>query len=298
MAIYCRNCGGLIPDGVKFCTNCGTPADPIQPKKANSNIGLKILTAILFVTAVGSVVFYFTGRGKTAEEPTVVSEQSQPVPAPQQESSIVEEEIVPQESDTESNTESVIETSEEPQENPFVPSIASGADNLLPKDTALFEAASQADILGDWEGQFQFTVMEGLDKISGAPDNVDEMIQEALTNPSPFAIRFDDDNGWGLNIEFMGGMSFSERDMQIEEPKTLEDQTAHLYKGPEDGIITIHPAMMQDPDSTDGGQMSLDAAVGQDADGILIGGKMVISITMQGDTIQMEGTFTVRPEQE
>ena len=128
----------------------------------------------------------------------------------------------------------------------------------------------------------------------GAPENIADLIAAAKASPHKYTMSFREDGRWDLYIDFMSGMRFDATDMRIDDPKTPEEQTAHLYKGPEDGKITISVTM--DGGGGNGGFFDLKSNVFTDSEGIGMSGKLLIELTNQGITITVGGDFTLRPD--
>lgn len=92
--MYCRKCGNEIPDGVKFCTYCGTSVQPkkpakmelaevqktekeIQPEKAKKSIlpAIGIVVCVVFALAMVGTAFFFSGYGKGTDTTDVLAEK-------------------------------------------------------------------------------------------------------------------------------------------------------------------------------------------------------------------------------
>ncbi len=73
--MYCKNCGALLEDNVKFCSNCGTQLDVTKKQFDKTNITkiAKIAIPILAVVVVITIVASLIGNGGVNSSPEKVA---------------------------------------------------------------------------------------------------------------------------------------------------------------------------------------------------------------------------------
>ena len=319
--MICNNCKSTVRDGSAFCTKCGArmvqpavprpapapvrapapnpaPAyNPTPAPKKKTGAGV-IIGIILLLFAIGAEAWYlvnwYNNEGGFFPDASVVSGRDRD----DEDEEKTKDKDKDKDKGKETDKQEDKDEGEKPGEvdvtdpEPSKPEPSESAS--LPAGAELNADASVEDILGDWVGELTFTRLDGYENMPGAPENIDEFIAAAKASSHKYTMSFREDGRWDLYIDFMSGMRFDATDMRIDDPKTPEEQTAHLYKGPEDGKITISVTM--DGGGGNGGFFDLKSNVFTDSEGIGMSGKLLIELTNQGITITVGGDFTLRPD--
>ena len=86
----CPNCGAEVPDGAKFCGNCGVSLGQATrkvssekgsaPRKKGRKVLIALLAAMVAVCAVSGVVLYQRAEEKAATERAIAADREYPVP--------------------------------------------------------------------------------------------------------------------------------------------------------------------------------------------------------------------------
>ncbi len=172
--------------------------------------------------------------------------------------------------------------------------VSTGSENLIPPGATVLKDIKYLDIQGDWKGQFTFTKMEGYDQMGVDSD----LVKELMAKPADFEFEFDEDGEWDIDIDAMSGMMLSSRDFRIDEPKTIAEQEAHIIKNVSGGKFKFNMDLSTDDDDFSGSaNMHFDGIVCEDSEDMLIVGTIKNSMTNNGMTIVMEGTYMIRPEE-
>ena len=300
--MICNNCKSTVRDGSAFCTKCGarmvqaaiprpapapvqTPAyNPAPAPKKKTGAGI-IIGIVLLLLVIGAEAWYlvnwYNNEGGFFPETSSVSRSDD------------EDEEKPKDKDKDKDKDT--DKDEKPGSTDVIEPEPKPSDSAsLPGGAELKSDASVEDIVGDWVGELTFTRLDGYENMPGAPENIGEFIAEAMASPHKYEMSFDEDGSWYLFVDFMSGMRFFSVDLKLDDPQTPEEETAHLYKGPEDGKITISVTM--DAGGGNGGLFDLKSNVFTDSEGIGMSGKLLIELTNQGITVSLGGDFTLRPD--
>ena len=170
----------------------------------------------------------------------------------------------------------------------------------IPDGAAPVMDANLLNLVGEYEGEFQCTALEGMDKIPGAPaDQVKEKVNEALTTPAKCTLEIEDDGDWDFEINLLGTMYIGSHDFRIDEPQNAAEASAHLIQLVNGGIYNIE---VEQTDEIDTEELGSGTATGKfihtgaycEQDGKnLIAGFLSESMNLNGVDIKLEGTFTV-----
>lgn len=320
MDMICRNCNSPIRDGSAFCTKCGAkvqapapqqrapasrpaaapipqpapaqrPAPQPQPKKKSSAgiwIGI-ILTLLIIGGEAWYLVNWYNNEGGFFPEAASVSREDSDDESDNEKHKDKDRDKEKDKSEPDG------ETSEEDGGAVSDPASSPSHAGKLPDGAEQMSGATAKDLAGDWIGEITLTKMQGYEELPGAPDNIKELIAEAMSKPQKYSMSFDENGRWDLFIDYMFGMRFSSTELRLDDPKTPEEETAHLYKGPENGVITISMSYF-DASGAGGGDFLIKANIFTDGEGIGISGKLSVTITNQGQSISLDGDFTLRPD--
>ncbi|MCR5673808.1 MAG: zinc-ribbon domain-containing protein [Lachnospiraceae bacterium] len=307
--MFCENCGAKLEDDAKFCTECGTPIEyeeasapapqapqpvaqpqpavrpqtvqqpgyppvqpqPMQPRTAQKKsplIPILIAVGVVLVIAIGVGAFFIL-RGRSDKASDEVSEEIE---------------------DFEEFEEEFEETDEETD------SAQGGLSSQIkiPKDASVVSDAEFFDIVGTYEGTILYTDVEvvGMD---GAPDNIDEMIEELKTNPQPFTLEIEEDGDWEMSYEAFGHSNRMESsDLRRDDPADAAEASEHLIQPLLDnGSYAIDMDMSED-DGSGSGKAQHAGVYCVDGDGKnLIAGLINMTASSGPDSyIKMAGDFT------
>ena len=110
---------------------------------------------------------------------------------------------------------------------------------VMPSSAVPVSEAGLSDLIGEYEGEMQFMILSGFDKIEGAPADIAEMVQEGLDKPCSCTLEIEDDGDWELYFDFMHGMSMEGRDFKLDNPKTPGEEKAHMITEVENGMYNV-----------------------------------------------------------
>ena len=170
----------------------------------------------------------------------------------------------------------------------------------IPDGAAPVMDANLLNLVGEYEGEFQCTALEGMDKIPGAPaDQVKAKVDEALSTPAKCTLEIEDDGDWDFKIELLGTMYINSHDFRVDDPQTAAEASAHLIQLVNGGIYDIE---IKQTDEIDSKELGSGTATGTfihtgaycEKDGKnLIAGFLSQSMNLNGVDILLEGNFTV-----
>lgn len=160
--------------------------------------------------------------------------------------------------------------------------------------------ANLLSLVGEYEGEFLCTALEGMENIPGAPaDQVKAKVDEALSKPVKCTLEIEDNGEWELDIELLGGFDMNCRDIKVDDPKTPAEESAHLIGLVNGGAYNID---IEQSDEVDIDELGEGEATGRFVHtGVycekggknLIAGFMSQSMDLNGITVKIEGNFTV-----
>lgn len=160
--------------------------------------------------------------------------------------------------------------------------------------------ANLLSLVGEYEGEFQCTALEGMDKIPNAPaDQVKAKVEEALSTPAKCTLEIEDDGDWELKIELLGTMYIDSHDFKIDDPQNAAEASAHLIQLVNGGSYDIE---IRQTDEIDSKELGSGTATGKfihtgvycEKDGKnLIAGFLSESMNLNGVDVLLEGNFTV-----
>jgi hypothetical protein len=152
--------------------------------------------------------------------------------------------------------------------------------------------AALGDIMGYWEGEIQFTRMEGFDKLPAEdlPENFDEILKDMLTNPAPMTFEIREDGGWELYADVVMGMWFDSDDFEGEEYKS----NPLLLTGLKNGAFKVSYSEEIDEDDIKGtATFELSGTVHEDGGGLYMEGVVRISMPFDDTMVLEEATYKV-----
>ena len=258
------------------------PSAPAEKKKSSDKV-LIIALIVSICLCIGAGVFYFLSRNANKNDAPAAAPGQTTTADPTGSASVS------------GNSGSAVNTGT----GTALPGIGGASSSLpvaVPAGAELYTDVTKQELIGDWTGEINFTKMDGYEYLPGAPDNILEMIASIMASPQPLSFEFEDSSRWTMKIQAMNGMNFYSTDFRVKEPATPEEENAHLFKDPEDGVIVIHPAKTVDPDDpANNGSFAVDMVVCKDSQGVLIVGTLDVTMTNDGITVVLKGTFTIRP---
>ena len=165
----------------------------------------------------------------------------------------------------------------------------------IPEGATIKTDAEFVDLIGEYEGEIQMTTMSGFEGIEGAPANILELEQQVLDAPIPCTLEIEGDGQWSIKWEFMGSMNFESRDYDDPEEVTPAQIAALMASRPNNGVY--HMSFDMEGDDDKGGtatmKMSHTGAYCTDGTDRLIAGNQMMSATMYGAQIDIQGDFVV-----
>lgn len=160
--------------------------------------------------------------------------------------------------------------------------------------------ANLLSLVGEYEGEFRCTALEGMENIPGAPaDQVKAKVDEALSKPVKCTLEIEDNGEWEIDIELLGGLDMNCRDIKVDDPKTPAEESAHLIGLVNGGAYNID---IEQSDEVDIEELGEGEATGRfvhtgvycEKNGKnLIAGFMSQSMDLNGISVKIEGNFTV-----
>ena len=159
------------------------------------------------------------------------------------------------------------------------------ADNIV-KDALL------ADIAGIWEGEIEFTRIEGFEKLPAEdlPPDFKEIINEVLANPAPLEFEIEADGNWDFYADVVMGMWFSSDDYDYDK----YESSPLLITGLKNGAFDVSYEEKIDEDDIQGNaSMRLTGTVYENSKGLYIEGTISVSMKADGATIIEEGNYSV-----
>lgn len=157
--------------------------------------------------------------------------------------------------------------------------------------------ASLESIAGYWNGEFNFTRMDGFDSLPAEelPPDFEQMIARILSEPSTMEMEFEADGNWDLEIDVEMGMMFSsydyDRDLYPTNPLVINEIT--------DGHFLVDHVEEEELDG-DIARMRLyiDGYVVENGGGQSIQGKMIFEMEQGQVHAIEEGNFVLYPATE
>ncbi|MBQ1411192.1 MAG: hypothetical protein IIY94_07960 [Oscillospiraceae bacterium] len=165
----------------------------------------------------------------------------------------------------------------------------------IPDGAKRMADASLRDVTGHWKGQFYFTALEGYESVPGAPANIDQMIEQLKKTPADMELKLETDRSWAIDLEGMMPLDLRSVDMMIKEPKSPEEASIHLFKGPEQGLVNIGPITMAEEGES--GLFEVKAVRCQDAKGEMLVGDFLLEMAVQGAKVKLTGNYTLYREE-
>ncbi|NLT13152.1 MAG: zinc-ribbon domain-containing protein [Clostridiales bacterium] len=176
---------------------------------------------------------------------------------------------------------------------------SSDVDEVLENNTDLPAAtdnikndAVPADIVGVWEGEIQFTRMEGFENLPGEelPPNLDDMINEILANPAPLEFEIEEDGNWDFYADVVMGMWFSSYDYDSDTYETNPLLITELKNGAFD---ISYEEYIDEGDVSGSAGMQLTGVVFENSEGLYIEGTICVTLQSDGAIVVEEGNYHV-----
>ena len=277
----CPRCGAALDYDAVFCDVCGVSLNgapqqvrPAAPKKNKTGL-IVALTAVL-LAAIGVGIYFLLRDKQPSDQPTGTNASS------------LSETTIPSGCPTGSAEETV-----PPESDPFG-NESSMAGIQIPDGMQRIADAGLNDAAGLWKGQFLFTALDGYESVPGAPDNIDQMIEQLKNTPADMELELETDRSWGINLEGMMPLDIRSVDMMVKEPKTQEEASIHLFHGPEQGLVSVGPITMIEQDES--GLFEIKAVLCKDQAGELLVGNLLLEMAVQGAKVRLTGNFTLYRE--
>lgn len=165
----------------------------------------------------------------------------------------------------------------------------------IPEGATIKTDAEFVELIGEYEGEIQMTTVSGFEGIDGAPSNILELEKQVLDAPIPCTLEIEDDGQWSIKWNFIGNMNFESRDYDDPEEVTPAQISALMVSRPINGVY--HMSFDMEGDDDKGGtatmKMSHTGAYCTNGTDRLIAGNHMMSATMYGAQINIQGDFVV-----
>lgn len=276
----CPRCGTALAYDAVFCDACGASLNgaPPQARPAaapkKNRTGLIVALAALLLAAVGAALWFFVLRDKEPSDSPAGTDVSGVTGSVEPTGPLGTGETAP------------------PPSDPAGQTVPEGI--RLPDGAQLAADAGLNDAAGLWKGQFRFTALEGYESVPGAPDNIDQMVEQLKSTPADMELELETDRSWGINLEGMMPLDVRSVDMMVKDPQTPEEASVHLFKGPDQGLVRIGPITTIEQDES--GRFEVRAVVCEDARGELLVGDLLLEMAVQGASVRLTGSFELYRE--
>ena len=346
--MFCENCGKELPDGSKFCNECGTkvlsdeewaqavnsgnqPA-PMQQPNINTSAPVNLQMQGNQPFPLGQPASMGSqGMNMTAQYSQNLYNTRQAPPMPQKKKgsavpiiliilllliggivfgiimigkfikgklddageaigNLVAGELTDDEDDDRKSRDNKEDKDSDEDEGPEEATQDSAYGIVMPSSATAISDAKLYDLVGEYEGEMQFTVLSGFENIDGVPANIGEMVQEGLEKPCTCTLEIEDDGDWELYFEFMHGMRIYGNDYKIDDPKTPEEENAHKITKVENGMYTVLVELEEDGNK---GRIEHNGIYCDDNGRKMVSGYFQTDISMGDVTATVGGYFNV-----
>ena len=165
----------------------------------------------------------------------------------------------------------------------------------VPEGAEIKTDAMLTDLIGEYEGEIQMTVIEGFEKIDGLPSDFNTIRQNALQNPLDCTLEVEEDGDWQMEWTLVGPMNFYSHDYANPEEMTPEQIDALIITILNNGMY--HAKMDMSGDDDKGGQASMKmdhiGAYCTKGDDRMVAGNFLMQANMYGSNIKIQGDFVV-----
>lgn len=319
--MFCKNCGRLLPDDEKICYSCGARVSGglVLGKKTTErkNI-LPVVLVVVILTAglmtVGMMAVRYFYDKEVAERKAIkkaLIEELADENYEDEEYDMYEEEKYPEETGyiEEYAEADDTETSSDDSEDAFVEAVEEEEEEedyiitqlrkiQTPDITVPYSAEVKtdtriSDLIGEYEGEIQFTLIKGFENMPGASEDVPDMVQAGLDAPSPCTLEIKEDGDWILFLDYMYGMTMTGSAYKIYDPQTPEEENAHLIHDIEDGRFYVMTIVEGDGNY---GRVENNGICCEQYGKKVIYGYFRADLIMSGTTVVLAGFYTVYAE--
>ncbi len=165
----------------------------------------------------------------------------------------------------------------------------------VPDGAEIRTDAMLTDLIGDYKGEIQMTVIEGYEDIPNVPDNFPEIKKEALSTPRNCNLRIEEDGNWDIIFSLVGIMDFDSDDYDDPEEFTPAEIDAMMITTTSNGMYHAKIDKSFEDQGSGGGHVKMDhiGAYCVNGDDRMIAGNFALTMTMADAEIKVEGDFLV-----
>lgn len=175
-----------------------------------------------------------------------------------------------------------------------------GTEDLLniqiPAGYQIKSDAGLSDLIGEYEGEIQLTVMDGFEKMKGVPADFADEKARLLCEPIDCSLEVEEDGHWTIEWPIMGhDMTFSSRDYDDPEELTAAEIAALKITKISGGAYQAKLDLQQEEKTESRGHASLDhrGAYCTDGSDRIVAGNIWVRLSGNGMDVTLQGDFTV-----
>lgn len=175
-----------------------------------------------------------------------------------------------------------------------------GTEDLLniqiPAGYQIKSDAGLSDLIGEYEGEIQLTVMDGFEKMKGVPADFADEKARLLREPIDCSLEVEEDGHWTIEWPIMGhDMTFSSRDYDDPEELTAAEIAALKITKISGGAYQAKLDLQQEEKTESRGHASLDhrGAYCTDGSDRIVAGNIWVRLSGNGMDVTLQGDFTV-----
>ena len=164
----------------------------------------------------------------------------------------------------------------------------------VPEGAEIKTDATLTDLIGDYKGEIQLTVIEGYEKMPNLPKDFEQIREDGLKNPRNCTFRIKEDGGWDLFFSLVGMTDFDTNDYDNPEEFTPAEIDALMITTTSGGMYHARlDKSYEDKDSSGSVKMDNIGAYCVDGDDRMIAGNFMMNMIMGDMDIKLGGDFLV-----
>ncbi len=173
----------------------------------------------------------------------------------------------------------------------------------IPAGAVIKEDAEPYDLVGEYEGEMQLTVIDGFEKIDGMPDSYADERKKALQGLVSCELEINDEGQWEIEYGFMNGMGFRSKslddpeDYDMSEEEALLQIASMMINRTSGGLYHAKVNYKGDVEGADGylhiENIGAYCTDGADSTDRMIAGNFLMQGIMYGADVTVQGDFVV-----